>query len=1690
MAGLTDHLILRAILEFEIPRPDRAANTQETLSRLFWRRLLPEAERILDSVDDARTLWKIDRLTIDLGKLAEGQLEEELAARFARALADALVGERATRPPPARSSPSREPTADRRPAVLEHFLVHGSVPWWWTSPLPRGFEPILIALAAERPEDLRRILLDLGQQESVRLRLVRQFSEDALHRIVEVLEPTEAAFIIGYADTLQKEHREEAFVPSTLQDFQEAKWEFILQQLLVDHGSEFNRREFVRGTLQAMAGRFRVAYEELLRHLIPRDGQPRSWPRPPAFVRALRALWAETRAGSRDNTARDEETSSAGLPSTASPPPSLVAEIPAASSLEGASQVPPHPIPLEPDTAVVPEGAPREPAWSASLRAWERLPADWRAEAWSLLNRPGPTPDRIARMVEGWTPRGRSRWLRAIAGTAATQAALRLLQLPPFAPGKPAHQKPAPTTWVWEAFFDLAAVRTEIAERTPLAWIVEVLPRLEVRFRSEGRATEYPAFRLRALHRVTEDDLGTRSPALLPDWVPRLGRPEGARDSWIRALSDQDLGDLVRRMAPRAAEWIVPLTWRLLRDDFGARLARTTPRSFRRTAWLAALKAASPGRFAGRATSAAVASYLEAVAAPSEITLEALHRALIEVAPPASSPWPPVLSESLARLPPPPPRSRQTRFPKPAREVGHPRAPEAPLDRESLRRRPVEGLQILESYLETGRLRPSSVLDQLPGGPDALLLRLLADRPRLTRARLRHLLASGRRRETFARRFTDRTLAAAVHHLAPRQGSVAIALARRLTIEGREVRGAGIGESRWRQLVWATVVGVALETPGQGEGSSGEALVMRALRILVPATGWRLNQFASRLAKAAASHHHPHESELTRWLALLSRASATRPDRPKPSPGRMRPSNLPEPVVRWLENLDRTVPNLPDFGTARWWADRRVRERMLRRLDEDHWTFLVTHSAPGQGSILAPLLRVITQSTRSLAIGLASPTSVTRFVWSEGLDWLSRSPPDGDLASWLPSLLQRLSTRFSLDEPSLHRRVAAGLKPPRSAVESRLIAVLDQRAAGIDLSREPVEGDRPETPEAAPVNRPTTLEEHAKLVALMDQATRPSPPSPRASTPSAVAQLTRLLADRPESAIALLRILQREPRRRAPWMEQMPDAILLRLIQARLPRLWTPVTTYLAGFVEVAASSIRAIRFRRQFRQSLFEILAVPGVPHWSVDRLVRAHLSRLFRLTGHDRGSVDELLTQARMRVLRRRGPGWRRVAALLATLADDGRTTVPGRPNRPPMPRVTVSRVREDPAARLRLWRQFLREPDHVERDLLEAWWVSVEHDPATLYAEAVAVTPPTRRSLDLAWQTGNRETLLRFLTGATPGWASEFRQWIDWLATTPELGPCLPFPPSRLPLRLLRWLISRVCTRSLPGTPRAAILEAMVRWGLRDRVSAGAESLAAHLGISAASLRALRAAPPAFAVARLLGLLLERSKSPPPRQELDRLQALGALIPKWDSDLAEDLGHDVREAGRPARPHRRPAPERPRPRPKVEADVDEPIFITNAGLVLVAPFFPTYFQVCGLLEDGKFKAPAAAWRAIHLVQFLVTFDATAFEHSLTLNKVLCGVPITEPVPATIELSEAEQQAGRDLLAQAIRHWGRVTLSIEGFRDSFLWRPGKLQRLRDGWKLVVERRAYDLLLTSVPWSFGVLKTAYMPEPLFVEWI
>jgi hypothetical protein len=167
----------------------------------------------------------------------------------------------------------------------------------------------------------------------------------------------------------------------------------------------------------------------------------------------------------------------------------------------------------------------------------------------------------------------------------------------------------------------------------------------------------------------------------------------------------------------------------------------------------------------------------------------------------------------------------------------------------------------------------------------------------------------------------------------------------------------------------------------------------------------------------------------------------------------------------------------------------------------------------------------------------------------------------------------------------------------------------------------------------------------------------------------------------------------------------------------------------------------------------------------------------------------------------------------------------------------------------------------------------------------------------------------------------------------------------------------------------------------------------------------------------------------------------------------------------------------------------ELKEPIYITNAGLVLIHPFLQRFFSLCGLLDKRKFKDEKSKHKAVHLLQYIVSKEKFE-EHRLVLNKILCGIPLTEPVDRTIELMEEDKETCESLIKGVVENWPILKkTSNENFRVSLLQREGRLLAEEGGWRLKVEERSYDMLLDRLPWSISMIKLPWMEKMLQVEW-
>jgi hypothetical protein len=165
-------------------------------------------------------------------------------------------------------------------------------------------------------------------------------------------------------------------------------------------------------------------------------------------------------------------------------------------------------------------------------------------------------------------------------------------------------------------------------------------------------------------------------------------------------------------------------------------------------------------------------------------------------------------------------------------------------------------------------------------------------------------------------------------------------------------------------------------------------------------------------------------------------------------------------------------------------------------------------------------------------------------------------------------------------------------------------------------------------------------------------------------------------------------------------------------------------------------------------------------------------------------------------------------------------------------------------------------------------------------------------------------------------------------------------------------------------------------------------------------------------------------------------------------------------------------------------------EEIYINNAGLILLHPFLEALFDHLGLTTENKWMNSLTQQKAVLVSEFLVTGNTEFEEFNLVLNKILCGIDPDEIVVIEMRSENEITTECEVLLNEVITHWKALkNTSVEGLRETFLQRNGKLSKVDDGWLLQVEQKGVDILISSLPWGFGIVKLPWMNEMLFVEW-
>jgi len=221
----------------------------------------------------------------------------------------------------------------------------------------------------------------------------------------------------------------------------------------------------------------------------------------------------------------------------------------------------------------------------------------------------------------------------------------------------------------------------------------------------------------------------------------------------------------------------------------------------------------------------------------------------------------------------------------------------------------------------------------------------------------------------------------------------------------------------------------------------------------------------------------------------------------------------------------------------------------------------------------------------------------------------------------------------------------------------------------------------------------------------------------------------------------------------------------------------------------------------------------------------------------------------------------------------------------------------------------------------------------------------------------------------------------------------------------------------------------------------------------------------------------------------EKIDLLIKGNPMIPNETQKHQETIPKQVREKDKDEILKDVQKIQEPEPEPFFEEDEDE-IWVQNAGLILLHPFLKPFFTACGIAGKHGNLPPENFDMAVQTMHFLATGNENVFEGNLIFEKFLCGEPLKMPIQQKSLLTDSIKTEANDLLVEVVRYWPALkNTSADGLRQMFIQRDGKLIQEDSKYRLIVERKAQDVLLEKLNWNISVIKLPWISNILFTEW-
>ncbi len=190
------HVISRQICDLVVPDQEGAHGLQEEARRVLLTQVPPVLDELFTSLTRHGEVIRLDRLEVDIGVLAAGNLEDQLMLQIKTQVEDALTKEiddrRFHQPEGSFGKIANVEESDLQ--AFRVFLETGTLPWWCSQHRSANLDSWLIDLMDQQPLELTRVLHESGRPLVIQ-RIVKQFSISCQSKLLKLLSGLQAQHV-------------------------------------------------------------------------------------------------------------------------------------------------------------------------------------------------------------------------------------------------------------------------------------------------------------------------------------------------------------------------------------------------------------------------------------------------------------------------------------------------------------------------------------------------------------------------------------------------------------------------------------------------------------------------------------------------------------------------------------------------------------------------------------------------------------------------------------------------------------------------------------------------------------------------------------------------------------------------------------------------------------------------------------------------------------------------------------------------------------------------------------------------------------------------------------------------------------------------------------------------------------------------------------------------------------------------------------------------------------------------------------------------------------------------------------------------------------------------------------------------------------------------------------------------------